>query len=64
MITQTAGMSCSTAVATEPGNIMKLPSLVTQTAGRSGRASLTPRTPQVPKPMPAKPPGVNTERGS
>ena len=43
---------------------MNDPSLVTQTAGRSGRASLTPRTPQVPKPMPAKPPGVKIERGS
>ena len=43
---------------------MKLPSLVTQTAGRSGRASFMPRTPHVPKPMPAKPPGVKTERGS
>src|SRR5260221_14440579 len=64
MITQTAGMSCSTAVATDPGNIMKLPSLVTQTAGRSGRASFTPKTPQGPRPMPANPPGGNTDRGS
>src|SRR5919206_393129 len=57
-------MSCSTAVATACGNIEKLPSLVTQTHGRSGRASFRPSTPQVPKPMPAKPPGVNTLRGS
>jgi hypothetical protein len=54
-ITQTAGMSYSTAVQSTSGRIMKPPSPQTVTQGRSGAASLAPSTPHTPNPMAPKP---------
>ncbi len=53
--TQTAGMSYSTAVQSTCGTIAKPPSPQIATQGRSGAASLAPRMPAGPKPMPEKP---------
>src|SRR5437762_2854348 len=47
----------STAVAPAPGNIMTLPSLVTQIAGRSGCASFSPSGRPARRAIPAKPRG-------
>src|ERR1700747_2558606 len=54
-ITQTAGMSYSTAVHSTCGTMVKQPSPVTATTGRSGAANFAPSAPDAPKPMPEKP---------
>src|SRR6202161_1837692 len=54
-ITQTTGMSYSTAVQRTCGTMVKQPSPVTATTGRSGAASLAPSAPAGPTPMQAKP---------
>src|SRR4030095_4759116 len=54
-ITQTTGMLYSTAVHKTCGTMEKQPSPAIATQGRSGAASLAPRTPAAPKPMPEKP---------
>src|SRR6185437_7588737 len=53
-ITQTTGMLYSTAVHSTCGTMVKQPSPVTATTGRSGAASLAPSAPAAPKPMPEK----------
>src|ERR1700758_610311 len=53
--TQTTGMSYSTAVHRKCGTIVKQPSPVTATTGRSGAASFAPRAPAAPNPIPEKP---------
>src|SRR3984957_5408685 len=54
-ITHTTGMSYSTAVHSTGGTMVKQPSPVTATTGRSGAASFAPSAPEAPKPMPEKP---------
>ena len=54
-ITHTTGMSYSTAVHSTCGTMEKQPSPVIATTGRSGAASLAPRAPAAPNPMPEKP---------
>ena len=54
-ITQTQGMSCSTAVHSTCGVIVNPPSPQTETQARSGAASLAPRMPLTPNPMPRTP---------
>src|ERR1700683_1514763 len=54
-ITQTTGILYSTAVQRTCGTMVKQPSPVTATTGRSGAASLAPSAPEAPKPMPEKP---------
>ena len=54
-ITHTTGMLYSTAVQRTCGTMVKQPSPVTATTGRSGAASLAPSAPAAPKPMPEKP---------
>src|SRR6202046_354164 len=54
-ITQTTGMLYSTAVHNTCGTMVKQPSPVTATPGRSGAASFAPSAPEAPKPMPEKP---------
>ena len=53
--TQTTGIWYSTAVHSTCGTMVKLPSPTMETHGLSGAASLAPRTPAAPKPMPEKP---------
>src|SRR5271155_4812384 len=53
--TQTTGMLYSTAVQSTCGTMVKQPSPVTATTGRSGAANLAPSAPDAPKPMPEKP---------
>src|ERR1700684_4361488 len=53
--TQTTGMLYSTAVQSTCGTMVKQPSPVIATTGRSGAASLAPSAPAAPKPMPEKP---------
>src|SRR5690349_21401143 len=54
-ITQTTGMSYSTAVQSTCGTMVKQPSPVTATTGRSGAASFAPSAPAAPNPTPEKP---------
>src|SRR5512135_2163385 len=54
-ITHTTGILYSTAVQSTCGTMVKQPSPVTATTGRSGAASLAPSAPEAPKPMPEKP---------
>src|ERR1700743_1525589 len=58
-ITQTTGMLYSTAVQSTCGTIVKQPSPVTATTGRSGAARFAPSAPAAPKPLPEKPPDVS-----
>src|SRR3974377_1857923 len=62
-ITQTTGISYSTAVHSQRGLMVKQPSPVTATTGRSGAASLAPSAPAAPKPIPEKPQELSTVCG-
>src|ERR1700752_4802696 len=62
-ITQTTGISYSTAVQSTCGTMVKQPSPVTATTGRSGAASFAPSAPAAPKPIPEKPQELSIDCG-
>src|ERR1700758_1709650 len=61
--THTTGIAYSTAVHRTCGTMVKQPSPVTATTGRSGAASFAPSAPAAPNPMPEKPQELSIDCG-
>src|ERR1700751_4275770 len=61
--TQTTGMSYSTAVQRTCGTMVKQPSPVTATTGRSGAQTFAPSAPAAPNPIPEKPHELSIDCG-
>src|SRR5215467_8612409 len=62
-ITHTTGILYSTAVQSTCGTMVKQPSPLTATTGRSGAASLAPSAPAAPNPIPEKPQELSMDCG-